>query len=72
MISLLLNELLRDAEFDNNEFDRNTEFASSQDARTLAFGTKQTDRNGLHGNKMNALRHSMNPKLVERPPKQAA
>lgn len=38
------DELLRDAEFDNNEFDRNTAFVASQDARTLAFGTEQTNR----------------------------
>nr|WP_319218572.1 hypothetical protein [uncultured Trichococcus sp.] len=38
------DELLRDAEFDNNEFDRNTAFVASQDARSLAFGTEQTNR----------------------------
>lgn len=38
------NEILREAEFDNNEFDRNTAFVASQDARTLAFGTQQADR----------------------------
>lgn len=38
------NEILREAEFDNNEFDRNTAFVASQDARTLAFGTEQTNR----------------------------
>lgn len=38
------DELLRDAQFDNNEFDRNTAFVVSQDARTLAFGTEQTNR----------------------------
>lgn len=38
------DELLRDAEFDNAQFDRNTAFVASQDARTLAFGTEQTNR----------------------------
>lgn len=38
------DEMVRDAEFDNNEFDRNTAFVASQDARTVAFGTEQTNR----------------------------
>ena len=38
------DEMVRDAEFDNAQFDRNTAFVASQDARTLAFGTEQTNR----------------------------
>ena len=39
------DELLRDAEFDNNEFDRNAEFVADQNARDTAFGLAQTQRN---------------------------
>lgn len=38
------DEVFRDAQFDNAQFDRNTAFVASQDARTLAFGTEQTNR----------------------------
>lgn len=38
------DEMLRDAEFDNAQFDRNAAFEAAQDARTLAFGTEQTNR----------------------------
>ena len=38
------DEVFRDAQFDNAQFDRNTAFVASQDARALAFGTEQTNR----------------------------
>lgn len=39
------DEMLREAEFDNNQFDRNAAFVASQDARDTAFGLAQTQRN---------------------------
>lgn len=38
------DEVFRDAQFENAQFDRNVAFVGSQDARTLAFGTEQTNR----------------------------
>ena len=38
------DELLRDAEFDNNEFDRNTAFQADQTTRTNTFTQSETDR----------------------------
>lgn len=38
------DEVLRDAQFDNAQFDRNVAFVSSQESRDLAFGVEQTDR----------------------------
>lgn len=39
------DELLRDAEFDNNQFDRNVAFNAAQGQRTTDFGLAQTQRN---------------------------
>ena len=38
------DELLRDAEFDNNEFDRNAAFVAAQTQRNTDFGTAQTNQ----------------------------
>ena len=38
------DEVFRDAQFDNAQFDRNVAFVSSQESRDLAFGVEQTDR----------------------------
>jgi hypothetical protein len=38
------DEVFRDAQFDNAQFDRNVAFVGSQDSRDLAFGVEQTDR----------------------------
>ena len=39
------DEVLRDAEFDNNQFDRNVAFNAAQGQRTTDFGLAQTQRN---------------------------
>lgn len=38
------DEVFRDAQFENAQFDRNVAFVSSQESRDLAFGVEQTDR----------------------------
>lgn len=38
------DEVFRDAQFDNAQFDRNVAFVSSQESRALAFGVEQTNR----------------------------
>lgn len=38
------DEVFRDAQFDNAQFDRNVAFVGSQESRALAFGVEQTNR----------------------------
>ena len=38
------DEVFRDAQFENAQFDRNVAFVSSQESRALAFGVEQTNR----------------------------